>query len=183
MKIGQNRNCKCGTFRRICTGSKFIKENQRTFIYFLKERDNIGHMRRECTKALLNTLFISDICINLMKYSQFTAVSGRNVKSGLSHQTEQADRFQRNSFTAGIWSGDDQQCEVLPKCHGDRNNFFRIEQWVTSLTDTDASLFIQKRPAGAHGHCQSTSCKNEVKIRQRTVIHTDFLDILCGFFT
>ena len=113
MKMGQNRNCKCGTFRRICTGSKFIKENQRTFIYFLKERDNIGHMRRECTKALLNTLFISDICINLMKYSQFTAVSGRNVKSGLSHQTEQADRFQRNSFTAGIWSGDDQQCELF----------------------------------------------------------------------
>ena len=67
-----------------------------------------------------------------MKYSQFTAVSGRNVKSGLSHQTEQADRFQRNSFTAGVWSGDDQQCEVFPKCHGDRNNFFRIEQWVTS---------------------------------------------------
>ena len=140
-------------------------------------------MRRECTKALLNTLFISDICINLMKYSQFTAVSGRNVKSGLSHQTEQADRFQRNSFTTGVWTGYNQKLEIFAEHDIDWNHFFLIEQWVTSLTDTDASLFIQKRPAGAHGHCQSTSCKNEVKIRQRTVIHTDFLDILCGFFT
>ena len=113
--MGQNRNCKCGTFRRICTGSKFIKENQLTFIYFLKERDNIGHMRRECTKALLNTLFISDIGKHVVKDSQFTSIGSRNVETCLPHSSEKPHGFQADGLTSGIGTGDDQLVERIAK--------------------------------------------------------------------
>lgn len=40
-----------------------------------------------------NTLFISDICKNFVKNGKFRAISGRNVQTGLSHQSQQSHRF------------------------------------------------------------------------------------------
>ena len=120
-------------------------------------------MRRECTKALLNTLFISDICINLMKYSQFTAVSGRNVKSGLSHQTEQADRFQRNSFTAGIWSGDDQRDRILREANEKANAILREAKEIADKTIKDFRKFGKENISAAEMEKEREKLRKKIK--------------------
>ena len=93
VQIGENGDGQCGSFGRIRSGSKLIKQNQRILIYIMQERDNICHMRREGTQALLNALLISDICIDLFKHCQFRTVSGRDVKAGLSHQGKKSYGF------------------------------------------------------------------------------------------
>ena len=50
-------------------------------------------MGREGTEALLDTLLIPDICINVMEYGQFGAVQRRDVKPRLAHQRKEANRL------------------------------------------------------------------------------------------
>ena len=42
-------------------------------------------MGREGTEALLDTLLIPDICVNVMEHGQFRAIQRRDVKPGLAH--------------------------------------------------------------------------------------------------
>ncbi len=67
MKEGKDTDCKCSTFLRVCTGTDFIKQDQRIFVSFVKDFDNICHMRGKGTEALFNTLFIANICIDFCK--------------------------------------------------------------------------------------------------------------------
>ena len=140
-------------------------------------------MGRKSTQTLLNTLFVSDIRIDLMKNCKLRAVTGRDMQPCLPHETEKSDCLQGNGLTTGIWTGHDQQIKLFSESDRDRNDRLRIQQRVTSLTDMDFIFFVKNRTAGFHGQSQCTSCKNKVEIGQSTVIRPDFFNILGGFFT
>ena len=71
VQVIENGHGQSGTFHRIGTGAQLIEQHQRADIGFFQNGYDIGHMRGEGTEALLNTLLISDIGINLIKHGQF----------------------------------------------------------------------------------------------------------------
>ena len=74
VQIGQNRNGKSSSLRRVCSRAQLVEQYKGLFIYLFQERNNICHVRRESTQTLLNALFVSDIRINLVKYGKFRTV-------------------------------------------------------------------------------------------------------------
>ena len=105
VKVGQDGNCQCRTFRGIRSGSKLIEKHQGFPVCFFQKGYHVRHMRGERTQRLLDALLVSDICVHLMENGQFRAVIGRNMKPCLSHQGKKSYRFQGNRFTAGVGAG------------------------------------------------------------------------------
>ena len=58
------------------------------------------------------------------KRAKFTAVQSWNVKTGLSHESEQTDCLQGNSLAAGVWTGDNKQIKFITQTDIDWNDFF-----------------------------------------------------------
>ena len=50
LQIVQNRDCQCGTFRRVGTGTQFIEENEGLRIGLFDKGNHIGHMGGEGTE-------------------------------------------------------------------------------------------------------------------------------------
>ena len=109
MQIGKNRRSECGTLCRIRSGTKLIEKDEAVGICPLKDGYGVDHVRGESTETLLNTLLITDISVNLIEYLQTGIVKCRNMKSGLSHQTEQTDCLERYGLTTGVGTGYDQE--------------------------------------------------------------------------
>ena len=93
LQIVQDRDCQCGTFRRVGTRSQLIEENEGFRISLFDKGNHVGHMGGEGTERLLDTLLVSDIRIDFLKNRQFGTVKCRNVKTCLSHQGKKTDRF------------------------------------------------------------------------------------------
>ena len=60
-------------------------------------------------------------------------IASRDMKAGLSHQSEQAHRFQRHGFTAGIRACDYQKVKIVPQPDVDGNHLFFVYQRVASF--------------------------------------------------
>ena len=85
-----SQGCTLGGIRSC---SQLVKKAQRTGIRFVQDPYNVGHVGREGTEALLDALFVSDVCKNLIKDSQLRSFPGGNVKSCLSHKGKEANRL------------------------------------------------------------------------------------------
>ena len=59
------------------------------------------------------------------------------METRLSHHGKKTYGFQRNSFTTGVWSGDNQEVKIIPETDINRNGFFLIDQWMTGLAKPD----------------------------------------------
>ena len=46
------------------------------------------------------------------------------METRLSHHGKKTYGFQRNSFTTGVWSGDNQEVKIIPETDINRNGFF-----------------------------------------------------------
>ena len=71
VQVGQNGSCKCSSFGWIGSGAELIEQHKRVLIHVLQEGNDIGHMRREGTETLLDTLLIADIRIHFVEQRQF----------------------------------------------------------------------------------------------------------------
>ena len=72
MKMGQDRNGQGSTLGRVCTGSQLIKKNERVARrHFLRNETMLVIWEEKVLKTLLDTLLITDICINFLKQCKF----------------------------------------------------------------------------------------------------------------
>ena len=117
-----------------------------------------------------------------MEYGQFRAVSRRDMKPCLSHQSEKPDRLQGYGLTAGIRTGDDEQCKAFPERYRDWDDSLLIKQWMAAFPYVDAAFLIEHRTASFHCECEGSPGKYKVQIRHGAVICTDFFDILRSLF-
>ena len=102
-----------------------------------------------------------------MEESKFTAVQSWNVKTGLSHESEQTDCLQGNSLAAGVWTGDNKQIKFITQTDIDWNDFFLVDQGMTCFFEVDASFIIKDRFACIHFHRKRCSCKNKVQLNHQ----------------
>ena len=59
---------------------------------------------------------------------------------------KQSDGLQGDRFSSGIWSGDSTSIvKSSSDADIDRNDLFRIKQWMTALFDSDAPFFVEIR--------------------------------------
>ena len=108
VQICEDRCGQSGTFHRIRSGTKLIKQNQTVLIGFVQDGDRIDHVGRESTQTLLNALFVANVCVDFLKDSKAGAIKCRNMQTRLSHQCKKSYRLQRDSFAAGVGAGHDQ---------------------------------------------------------------------------
>ena len=134
------------SFFRIGGRSQFIQQHQRMRRGRSGNEINVGHVGRECRKILLDGLVVADIGQHRIKYGQLGAVRG-NWNAGLRHQRQQAHGFQGNSFSAGVWTGDDQFKIFAFEFDADRNDLPTLGFQV-SLQQRVAGV-DQNQPSGA----------------------------------
>ena len=120
-------------------------------------------MGRESTQRLFNALLVSDIRIDFIKDGKGAAVQSRNVKAGLSHQREQAYGLQRNGFTAGVWSGDDQQVKIFPEGDVDGNDLLFVDQRMAGFSQMDLPFRIEDRLISVLFHGERSAGENEIQ--------------------
>ena len=99
-------------------------------------------------KALLNTLFVSDIRINFRKNGKLRPVVGGNVKPGLTHQRKQTDSFQRNRFTAGIGSRNYQKVKIPAQMNIDGNHLFFVKKGMAALAYMNKMFSVKNGSRG-----------------------------------
>ena len=87
--------------------AEFIQQHQRLRSRGARDEINIGDVRGESGKILLDRLVVADIGQHGIEHRQLRAV-GRHGNAGLRHQRQQPSGFQADGFAAGVWAGDDQ---------------------------------------------------------------------------
>ena len=120
-------------------------------------------MGREGTQRLFNALLVSDIRIDFIKDGKRAAVQSRNVKAGLSHQREQTYGLQRNGFTAGVRSRDDQQVKILAQGNVDGNDLLFVNQRMAGFSQMDFPFRIEDRLIGVLFHGERSAGENEIQ--------------------
>ena len=96
---------------------------------------DVGHMGGEGTETLLDTLLITDVRIDIIKNSQFGSILCRNMQTSLSHQGEQANRFQGQSVLPPVFGPVMiSRWKVSPRCTSMGTTFF----WDPEVGDVPA---------------------------------------------
>ena len=178
----KNGDSQCGTLCRIGTGTKLVEKYQRVGIHIFQDTHNGRHMGGKSTETLFNALLISDICKDIVKDAEFGTFKGRDMKSGLSHQGKESNRFQRNRLATGVWSGDDQKTEIISQTDGDRDYFFRIQKGMTTFFDADPALVIEDWTDCVHLLSQNGFCKNEIQLYENVIVTGNLVCICSCFF-
>ena len=137
-------------------------------------------MGGEGTETLLNALLISDIGKDLVKYGQLRLVKRRNMKTGLSHQGEKSHSLQRNGFTTGIWSGDNQKLEFFSQTNVDRYSFFLIQKRMTAFFDINNALLVKYRLTSVVRAGKLSAGKDKVQTGQKLQIRLQRLQFSSG---
>ena len=86
------------------------------------------------------------------------------METRLSHHGKKTYGFQRNSFTTGVWSGDNQEVKIIPETDVNRNGFFLIDQWMTGLAKPDPAFCVENRFTGVHVHGKCSTGKNKIQL-------------------
>lgn len=76
---------------------------------------------------------------------RFPNLPGRNVKSGLRHQGQQAECFQRNRFSARIRTGDDNRGIFPAELNIIRNDLIGGQKRMAGLNEADIAVRIDDR--------------------------------------
>ena len=90
VQVIQDGNSQCRTLGGIRARTQFIEETERIHICLFQNRHDAGHVGGEGGKALLNTLFVADICVNFPEDGKLRTVQSRNMQTCLSHQGQQS---------------------------------------------------------------------------------------------
>ena len=77
----------------------------------------------------------------------------RNMQPRLPHEGEQAQCFQRNSFTTGVGTGNEQCGKFFAQINIDGHNSFLIQQRMSALRATSARLSISHESGLALAFC------------------------------
>ena len=93
-------------------------------------------------------------------------VKGRNMKTGLTHQCEKTDCFQRNGLTAGIWSGNNKHPVILAEDQVDGNNLLLVQKGMAAFLDVNITILIENRFAAIVGTGQGSFGENKVQTCQ-----------------
>ena len=149
------------------------------FIHVPEEGDDVGHMRRKGTQALLNTLLVPDVGEHIVEHRQLAAVQGGDMKPGLSHQGEKAHRLKGHRFSAGIGTGDDQKIEGVSQRDGNGDHLLLVQEGMTALPDVDAPFCVEYGSGGVHFQGQGPFGENEIQLCQQGVIRMDGIGMLC----
>ena len=105
----------------------------------------IGHMSRKRREALLYTLLITYICINILVYTHNRALGCRYMKPGLSHQRQKTRGFKRNCLSSRVRSRHYQKSELASQTHAYRHHAFRIYKRMSCLLKVNASVPAELR--------------------------------------
>ena len=97
-------------------------------IDLFEDANDIRDVTAECAERLLDGLFIADIGIDRVEEGQFRTALRGDVQSALRHEREQADRFERNRFAAGIRTRNDNRTCAGFRINVDRHNRVGIKQ-------------------------------------------------------
>ena len=174
-----NCNRQCRTFRRVCSRAQFIEQHKRIVRHFVHNAHNVRHVRGERAQALLNALFIANIGKYLIKNSQLGMVKRRDMQPSLPHKRKQPQRFQRNSFAARIWTGNQKCCKILTQINVNRHNCFRVQDRVPCFLDIDIPPRIEQRLCAAHGKRKRRLGKNKIQLCQQFQIRFQRYGICC----
>ncbi len=150
----QNALCQCGALGRIRTCSQFVKEHQIPGGHLLHDFHNVGHMAGEGGQALLNGLFVPNVCKHLLEHRQLCAKVRRNLQPGLCHQGEQPYGFQGHGFAAGVGAGNHQGGEVPAHPQVGGHHLVRVNEGMSSPDDIDEPILVQLGGYGVHFPCQ-----------------------------
>ena len=92
MQMFEHGHCKSRAFVGVSTSADFVNQHQIPTLHFAQNANQISHMCRESTQALLNTLFITNIRIHCTEHRQLCTTCG-NEHTGLRHQSEKTNCF------------------------------------------------------------------------------------------
>ena len=70
MEVGQDRDRQRSALCRIRAGAQLVEQDEGTFVHLFQERNNVRHVRGKCTQALLDALFVADVCVYLAEDSE-----------------------------------------------------------------------------------------------------------------
>ena len=99
------------------------------------------------------------------------------METRLSHHGKKTYGFQRNSFTTGVWSGDNQEVKIIPETDVNRNGFFLINQWMTGLAKPDPAFCVENRFTCVHVHGKCSTGKNKIQLYHDGKIRVNSLQL------
>ena len=152
--------------RRIGAGAQLIKQYECSVIALVHYIHNGSHMAGESGKTLSNRLLIANIRQDRIEGGKPAAVTGRNMQTALSHQCQQADRFQSHSLAAGVGAGDDHGIKISTQPQCSRYYLFRIDQRMTGISQLHSALIIHFRCPGVHTIAQFRLCEDHIQVHE-----------------
>ena len=141
--------------------------------------EDMIHHSAAVSRGIKNTLLITDIGIDFIKNSQFTAVQRRNMQTGLSHHLQKSRGLQRYGFTAGIGTGNDQLVKLFAQLHIDRNSLPGRKKGMTAFADVDIVFLIKKRPCGILRERKGSFRKGEIEKSHDFLVFRNLHSVLC----
>ena len=75
--------CEGSPLIRISACSDLIQQNEITLLCLFNDADNVPRMRRKGGETLLNALFITDVCIDIVIDGEFRIRSSRQKTANL----------------------------------------------------------------------------------------------------
>ena len=106
-EVSSDRHGQSRALLRIGRRAQFVQQHQRLRGGGARNQINVGDVRGESRKILLNRLVVANVGQHGIEHRKLRAVRG-NREPGLRHQRQQADALERDSLAASVWAGDDE---------------------------------------------------------------------------
>ena len=123
-------------------GAQFVEEQQGTAVGLTQDIHDIGHVGAEGGQALFDALLVSDIGADPVEAGYLAALIHRDMQSGQSHASEEADGLQGHGLAAGVGPGDDHGGDITPQLHVDGHHPGRRDQWMAGLDQADEAAVV-----------------------------------------
>src|SRR5699024_2081198 len=140
------------------------------FVCLFQKMNHICHVGRKSAERLFNTLFVTNICIDFLKYAKLRIIKCRNMKPGLSHKSEEAYCFQRDSLPACVRTGYYQKIKRFSQADINRHYLMLFDQRVPGFFQIDDSFGIKPGFCGILGLGKESPGKYKVKLYQKLQI-------------
>ena len=80
-----------------------------------------------------------------MEYGKLGTVKSRDMKSCLSHESEESDCLERYGLTSGVRSGYNEKIEVFAEVYINRDDLLCVNERMAAFFDVDIAVFIHYR--------------------------------------
>ena len=117
-------------------------EQENTDLLFEERKPYWSYGRRRYLRTAQYSAHLRYLRI-LMKKSQFTAVQSRNMKPGLSHQSQKTDRFEETVLPPVFGSSDDKKGQKYLQDGYRSEQLFLVDEWVAGLFEVDAAFIVK----------------------------------------